>query len=149
MKRLNVDVAVGLLLVLGFAAFTYLAVRLGDLPWLQHSTYTLTADFTSVSGLKVGASVETAGVPIGKVVAIDLDPQSYDATVHLAVDAAVRLPADSIASVRTAGIIGDRYLDIAPGGAEEMLAAGGTIEETEASINLEQLISKYIFEKKE
>jgi len=149
MKRFNVDVGVGLLLVLGFLAFAYLAVRLGDLPWLQRSTYPITADFTSVSGLKVGASVETAGVPIGKVAEIDLDPQSFDATVHLEIDTTVKLPEDSIASVRTAGIIGDRYLDIAPGGAEEMLAAGGKIEETEASINLEQLVSKYIFEKKE
>jgi len=149
MKRFNVEVGVGLFMVLGFLAFTYLAVRLGDLPWLQHATYDLTADFTSVSGLKVGASVETAGVPIGKVAGIDLDPQSFDATVHLAIDAAVKLPADSIASVRTAGIIGDRYVDIAPGGAEEVLVVGGKIEETEAAINLEQLVSKYIFEKKE
>jgi len=149
MKRFNVEVGVGLFMVVGFLAFTYLAVRLGDLPWLQRSTYPITADFTSVSGLKVGASVETAGVPIGKVAGIDLDTQSFDATVHLAIDGAVKLPEDSIASVRTAGIIGDRYVDIAPGGAEEVLAAGGKIEETEAAINLEQLVSKYIFEKKE
>jgi len=149
MKRFNVEVGVGIFMVVGFLAFTYLAVRLGDLPWLQQSTYPITADFTSVSGLKVGAPVETAGVPIGRVAGIDLDPQSFDATVRLAIDAVVKLPEDSIASIRTAGIIGDRYVDIAPGGAEEVLAAGGKIEETEAAINLEQLVSKYIFEKKE
>lgn len=149
MKRLNVDVGVGLFMVVGFAAFVYLAVRLGDLPWLEAASYPVTASFTSISGLRVGASVETAGVAIGKVQAIDLDPQSYEATVRLAIDALVKLPEDSIASIRTAGIIGDRYVNIAPGGAEEMLAAGGRIEETEAAINLEELVSKYIFEKKE
>lgn len=149
MKRMNVEVGVGLFLVVGFVAFTYLAVRLGDLPWLQSPSYTVSASFTSVSGLKVGAPVETAGVPIGKVAAITLDSSHYEAMVHLAIDAAVKLPEDSIASIRTAGIIGDRYVDISPGGAEEMLAAGGRIEETEGAINLEQLVSKYIFEKQE
>jgi len=149
MKRLNVEVGVGLFMVVGFAAFTYLAVRLGDLPWLDPANYTVSAQFASISGLKVGASVETAGVPVGKVVRIDLDPQSYDATVRLAIDAAVKFPEDSIASIRTAGIIGDRYVDIAPGGADEMLTAGGVIEETESAINLEELVSKYIFEKKD
>jgi len=149
MRRVSLDLAVGLFMVLGFAAFTYLAVRLGDLPWLQAATYPVSASFTSVSGLRVGASVESAGVPIGRVAAIELDRESFDATVRLAIDATVKLPEDSIASVRTAGIIGDRYIDIAPGGAEEVLAAGGRIEETEPAINLEQLVSKYIFEKEE
>ena len=149
MKRFTVEAAVGLFMVAGFLAFAYLAVRLGDLPWLDPPTYTLTARFTSISGLKVGAPVEAAGVAIGKVAAVGLDAQHYGATVRLAIDQAVQLPADSIASIRTAGIIGDRYVDIAPGGAEERLVAGGVIEETESAINLEQLVSKYIFEKKE
>ncbi|RMF83961.1 MAG: outer membrane lipid asymmetry maintenance protein MlaD [Nitrospirae bacterium] len=147
-RRPTLELAVGLFMVAGFLAFAYLAVRLGDLPWVTDRSYPVTARFGSVSGLKVGAQVESAGVPIGKVAAIRLRPDTYEAEVTLAIDAGVKLPEDSIASIRTAGIIGDRYVDIAPGGSETMLAAGGEITETESAINLEELVSKYIFESK-
>lgn len=92
--------------------------------------------------------MEMAGVKIGTVSAIRLDPKSYEAVVEISLPLEVELQEDSIASVRTAGIIGDRYVNISPGGSDLMIPPGGEIVETESAINLEELVSKYIFEKK-
>jgi phospholipid/cholesterol/gamma-HCH transport system substrate-binding protein len=148
MKRFSVETAVGLFMVIGFLCFAWLSVRLGDVNLLGSRSYDVTARFGSISGLKAGAQVEIAGVRVGKVADIRLDPQDYDAVVSLAIDRGVKITRDSIASIRTSGIIGDRYVDLSPGGAEEFLSPGDAIEETESAINLEQLVSKYIFEKK-
>jgi len=148
MRRLNVEVAVGLFLVAGFLCFAYLSVKLGEVSLWRDNSYTVVARFGSVSGLKDGAVVEIAGVKVGTVSAIRLDGEDYEARVELAIDRDVKLQDDAIASIRTAGIIGDRYVDITPGGAEEYIAPGGELTETESAINLETLVSKYIFEKK-
>jgi len=148
MRRLNVEVAVGLFLVAGFLCFAYLSVKLGEVSLWRDDSYTVVARFGSVSGLKDGAVVEIAGVKVGTVSAIRLDGEDYEARVELAIDRDVKLQDDAIASIRTAGIIGDRYVDITPGGAEEYVAPGGELTETESAINLETLVSKYIFEKK-
>ncbi|WP_305042622.1 outer membrane lipid asymmetry maintenance protein MlaD [Geoalkalibacter sp.] len=148
MKRFNVEVSVGLFLVLGFLCFAWLAVKLGDVRLFGDTSYRVTARFGSISGLKPGAQVEIAGVKVGRVARISLDPERYDAVVELAMDRDVRLTEDSIASIRTAGIIGDRYVSISPGGAMDYIEPGGRIHETESAINLEELISKYIFESK-
>jgi len=147
MSRLNVEVAVGLFLVAGFLCFAYLSVKLGEVNLWRDDSYTVVARFGSVSGLKDGAVVEIAGVKVGTVSAIRLDEKDYEARVELAIDRDVKLQDDAIASIRTAGIIGDRYVDITPGGAEEYIAPGGELTETESAINLETLVSKYIFEK--
>ncbi len=147
MKRFNVEMFVGIFVVLGFLCFAYLSIKLGDVSLFGDDSYPVTARFSSVSGLKEGATVEIGGVRIGKVSAIALDPVNYEAVVKLAIEQGVRLQEDSIASIRTAGIIGDRYVDISPGGAEENIPAGGEIMETQSAINLEQLVSKYMFEK--
>lgn len=148
MKRFNVEVMVGVFLLLGFLCFAWLAVKLGDVRLFGDRSYTVTARFGSISGLKPGAAVEIAGVKIGRVSRIELEPEMYQAVVELAIDNQVRLTEDSIASIRTAGIIGDRYVNISPGGAMEYIEPGGRIYETESAINLEELISKYIFESK-
>ncbi|MGD2062730.1 MAG: outer membrane lipid asymmetry maintenance protein MlaD [Nitrospirota bacterium] len=147
MARLNVEVAVGLFLVAGFLCFAYLSVKLGEVSLWGDDSYTVSAHFGSVSGLKEGAVVEIAGVKVGTVSAIRFDGEEYDARVEMAIDRQVKLQDDAIASIRTAGIIGDRYVDITPGGAEEYVAPGGELTETESAINLETLVSKYIFEK--
>ncbi|TYO98721.1 phospholipid/cholesterol/gamma-HCH transport system substrate-binding protein [Geothermobacter ehrlichii] len=147
MKRFNIEMAVGLFLVLGFLCFAYISVKLGDVRLFNHTTYTVNARFSSVSGLKVGANVEIAGVRIGRVKAIRLDPDEYEAIVNMEIDNGVELQDDCIASIRTAGIIGDRYISISPGGSPDLIEPGGEIEETEPAINIEELISKYIFEK--
>lgn len=148
MKRFNTEIAVGLFLVVGFICFVYLSVKLGEVNLLGADTYLVRARFGSISGLTEGASVEIAGVKVGKVSSIDLDKEDYEALVHLAIDRNVKLQEDSIASIRTSGIIGDRYVLITPGGADDYLGEGAEIYETESAINLEELVSKYIFESK-
>ena len=146
MKKMNLEMIVGLFLLAGFACFSYLAVKMGDIRMFQNETYAVTARFTSISGLKEGSVVELAGVNVGKVSRIELDPGEYEAVVHLDIDKAVELQDDSIASIRTAGIIGDKFIKLTPGGSDMILGAGDEIGETESSISLEELVSKYIFE---
>lgn len=147
MRRFNIELAVGLFMVVGFICFAWLSIKLGDIEVLGPRTYQVVAKFGSVSGLKNGAIVEIAGVQVGKVVDITFDPDDYEARIVMSINQGVVLQEDSIASVRTAGIIGDRYIDISPGGADEIIGDGGRIIETESAINLEELVSKYIFEK--
>ena len=137
---------VGVFLLAGFASFSWLAVKMGDLELLKKESYDITASFTSISGLKEGAALELAGVVVGKVTKIELDEEEYEATVYMDVVKTVQLSDDSIASIRTSGIIGDKFIKLTPGGSDIMLEAGDMIEETEASISIEELISKYIFE---
>jgi phospholipid/cholesterol/gamma-HCH transport system substrate-binding protein len=148
MKRFSVETAVGIFLLAGFFCFAWLAVRLGDVGFFQENSYQLNARFSSVAGLQPGAIVEVAGVRVGEVTGIRLDPEYYEAVVQMAIDSGVKLQEDSIASIRSTGIIGDRYVSISPGGAPETLAPGGEIVQTESSVSIEDLISKYIFQKK-
>jgi len=147
MKRFSVETAVGLFLVIGFLCFAYISVKLGNVDLFGPETYRVTAKFSSISGLKVGADIEIAGVKIGRVVKISLETTDYEAVVELDINSDVSLQEDCIASIRTAGIIGDKYISITPGGFDDLIPAGGEITETEAAINIEELISKYIFEK--
>ena len=147
MRRFNLEIIVGLFMVAGFLCFAWLSIKLGDIEVFGPKSYSVSAKFGSVSGLKSGAIVEIAGVQVGKVTDISFDPKEYEAQVVMAINQGVVLQDDSIASVRTAGIIGDRYIDISPGGSNELIGDGGRIYETESAINLEELVSKYIFEK--
>ena len=147
MKRFNVEVAVGLFMIVGFVSFAWLAVKLGDVSLFGDDSYGVKARFTSISGLKEGALVEIAGVKVGKVTNIVLDGEDYEAVVSLNINRGVKLQDDIIASIRTAGVIGDKFIDLTPGGSEEFIGPEGEIFETESSISLEKLISKYMFEK--
>lgn len=147
MRRFNLEIVVGLFMIAGFLCFAWLSIQLGDIDVFGPKTYSVSAKFGSVSGLKSGAIVEIAGVQVGKVTEISFDPDDYEAKVVMSINQGVVLQDDSIASVRTAGIIGDRYIDISPGGSDELLGDGGRIYDTESAINLEELVSKYIFEK--
>jgi phospholipid/cholesterol/gamma-HCH transport system substrate-binding protein len=146
MKKTNLEITVGIFLLAGFISFSWLAVKMGDINPFANETYPVTARFTSISGLKEGATIELAGVVVGKVSQIQLDAGEYEAVVHLNVDKTVELTDDSIASIRTSGIIGDKFIKLTPGGSEIFLEAGDEIDETESSISLEELVSKYIFE---
>ena len=146
MKKWNLEMIVGLFLLVGFACFSFLAIKMGDLRLFGNETYAVSARFTSISGLKEGSQVELAGVNVGKVSRIELDPAEYEAVVHMDIDKAVELQDDSIASIRTSGIIGDKFVKLTPGGSDVILGSGDEIEETESSISLEELVSKYIFE---
>jgi len=147
MHRLKVELIVGLFMIAGFLSFAYLAVKLGDVGVFANDGYDLTARYTSISGLKQDAPVELAGVKIGKVANIRLDNEEDEAVVTLSIDKGVSIQDDSIASIRTAGLIGDKYIKIEPGGGERILKGGDDITETESAVDIEELISKYIFSK--
>ena len=147
MKKFNLEMIVGLFLLAGFASFSFIAIKMGDLSLFMEDSYPVSARFVSISGLKEGAVVELAGVKVGKVSGIELDGGDYEAVVHMDISKTVRLSDDSIASIRTAGIIGDRFIKLTPGGSEDYLGPGDEIQETESAISLEELVSKYIFEK--
>jgi len=146
MKKMNLEMIVGVFLLAGFISFSWLAVKMGDINPFANETYPITARFTSISGLKEGSTIELAGVVVGKVSSIELDTGDYEAVVHLNIDKQVELQDDTIASIRTAGIIGDKYIKISPGGSDIILESGDEIEETEPAISLEELVSKYIFD---
>ena len=145
MERTKVNVAVGLFLVVGILALSYLSIRLGKVSFLGGAGYVVWADFPSVGGLKAGSNVEIAGVEIGRVEAIRL--ADYQARVTLRVGADVKLQEDSIASIKTKGLIGEKYVRISPGGSEKIIPPGGKIREVEAPVDFEELLSKYIFGK--
>ncbi|RJQ44365.1 MAG: outer membrane lipid asymmetry maintenance protein MlaD [Nitrospiraceae bacterium] len=145
MKKITIETGVGIFIVCGLLSLAYLSVKLGDVNLFGSQQYPLTARFANVSGLKVGARVEIAGVTVGKVSNIHLN--DYEAQVELLIEPDVKLQEDSIASIRTQGIIGDKYVKIKTGGLQEYINPGGEILETESSIELEELVSKYIFEK--
>ena len=144
-KQTKTEIIVGFFMLVGLGCITYIAVQLGDLQVLGQESYIVKARFTSASGLRSGAYVEAGGVRIGTVASIKFDPEDYLAIVSLAIDTDVPIHEDAVASIRTAGIIGDKFIKITPGGGE-YLQEGDEIFETEPSINLEELISKYIFE---
>lgn len=145
MKKASIETAVGLFVLIGILCVGYLTVKLGKMEILGKDYYSVDAQFDSVAGLKVGANVEMAGVPIGKVEAIALDPERQVARVRLKIQSSVVLTDDTIASVKTAGMIGDKYIKLSPGGSDLILKAGDTIIETESALDLEELISKYVF----
>jgi len=147
MKKLTLEFMVGLFLTAGIAAIAYLSVVISGVSGFGNQGYQLVASFQNVSGLKRGAFVEIAGVRVGKVEKIALDPETQEAKVWLQIDKGVAVQEDAIASIRTAGIIGDKFVKISPGGSDELLGDGDEIIETESAINIEELVSKYMFDK--
>lgn len=145
MKKANLETIVGIFVLIGILCLAYLSIKLGRMEILGGDYYEVIALFDSVSGLKSGASVEISGVEVGRVERIVLDPKSgAQARVYLRIRSGVRLTDDTIASVRTRGIIGDKFILLKPGGSEKLLAAGERLRETESAIDFEELISKYI-----
>ena len=145
MNRSLVEIAVGIFVLIGIICVGYLTVRLGKMEWFGEDYYSVSAQFQSISGLNTGASVEVAGVQIGKVDTISLDKEEMVAVVKMKIQKGVDLTDDVIASIKTAGLIGDKYIQLTPGGSDEILNSGDTIIETESAIDLEELISKYVF----
>jgi phospholipid/cholesterol/gamma-HCH transport system substrate-binding protein len=145
-KQTKIELGVGIFMVLGLVAITFIAIRLGDIGVLDDKSYQVIARFTSASGLRDGAYVEAAGVRIGNIASINFDTEQYYAVITMNIDDYVRISEDAIASVRTSGIIGDKFIQISQGGSDVFLSDGMEIIETEPAINLEELISKYIFE---
>ena len=143
--KARLETIVGVFVLVGILCLAYLSIKLGKMELIGGDTYRVRANFDSVSGLRSGASVEIAGVEVGRVDRIVLDPkQGYTANVSLLINSGIQLQDDVIASVRTRGIIGDKYVQLKPGGSDRLLKEGGRIRETESAIDFEGLISKYI-----
>jgi phospholipid/cholesterol/gamma-HCH transport system substrate-binding protein len=142
MRRVNLETTVGLFLLLGIACLAYLSLRLGKLELTGGDRYPVTAEFSSVAGLRPGADVEIAGVDVGTIDSIAI--RNYRAVVRMEIGKGIRLQDDAIASVRTRGLIGDKYISISPGASDRMIPPGGRIRETESAIDLEGLIGQFI-----
>jgi len=140
----KVEIIVGLFVCLGIAAIAGLAMKLGQVGGFSSSGYNLEATFSDAGGVRVGGDVMLAGVSIGRITTVDLK-DNIKAHLVLEINDGVALSIDAIASIRTKGIIGERYVRISQGAEEEFLVAGEEIEETESAINIEDLVSKYIF----
>ena len=145
MKRSALDIAVGVFVILGILALGWLSIRLGKVELWGGGIYVVTADFPSAGGLKTGSSIEIAGVQVGRVTAIRLD--NYQARIVMAIDNGVKLTEDSIASIKTKGLIGEKFIQLSPGGSEKIIKPNGKITEVEPPIDLEELLSKYVFGK--
>ena len=145
MERARVNIVVGIFVVLGIVALGYLSIRLGQVSFLGGRGYAVTVDFPTVGGLKSGSTVEIAGVEIGRVESIGL--ADYQARVTLRVQSGIKLQEDAIASIKTKGLIGEKYIRISPGGSEKIIPPNGKIREVEAPVDFEELLSKYIFGK--
>ena len=142
MKRLNLETVVGLFVLLGIVCLAWLSVKLGKLEIVGSGYVPVHAEFSSASGLRKGASVEIAGVEIGKVDSITLD--DYKADVRLKIRTGVALQEDTIASIRTRGLIGDKFVNLSPGASDRLIPPGGKIRETESAVDLEGLIGEFI-----
>jgi phospholipid/cholesterol/gamma-HCH transport system substrate-binding protein len=147
MNKASVETAVGVFLIIGLLCLAYLSIKLGDVEIFGTKQYPVQARFTNISGLKEGAGIEIAGVNVGKVSKINLE--DYQAIVELMINPGVKLQDDSIASIRTQGIIGDKYIKISPGGSEDYIEPNGLLTETESTVDIEELVSKYIFQKED
>ncbi len=145
MKRASVEMSVGIFVLMGILAVGYLAIQLGKMELMGDNYYTLKARFQSVSGLKNGARVEIAGVQVGKVTSITLDKERMAALVTMKIQKGIEITDDAIASVRTSGLIGDKFIKLSPGGSDEILKDGDLITDTESSVDIEELIGKYVF----
>ncbi|MNF29548.1 putative phospholipid ABC transporter-binding protein MlaD [compost metagenome] len=146
MQNRTLEIGVGLFLLAGLLALLLLALRVSGLTvGSSNDSYKVYAHFDNIAGLTVRAKVTMAGVAIGKVTAIDLDRDSYTGRVTLSLDGSVdNLPADSTASILTAGLLGEKYVGISVGGDEEVLVDGATIHDTQSSLVLEDLIGKFL-----
>lgn len=145
MGNSRMEITVGVFLVMGFLALGWLAMQLGEVSWLTGAkSYTLNAEFNNISGVKLGADIQISGVTVGKVRQLRLNEDNL-AMVAMQIDKGVNVPVDSIASVKSQGIIGDKFIQITLGGDETAYQPGETIVDTESAVDLESLISKFAF----
>ncbi len=146
------DTLVGLFVAAGIAGLFFLALQVSNLGSFsqQHDAYTVSANFENSGGLKVKSPVSVAGVKIGQVSAIKLDTKTHQSVVEMSIDAQYKtLPDDTTASIFTAGLLGEQYINLEPGGSEELLKDKGKIELTQPAIILEQAIGKFLFKSAE
>lgn len=148
MERTTIDLWVGIFVALGVAALLGLAMKVGNLTTSNIGiTYTVTANFENIGGLKPRAPVKSAGVVVGRVGDIQFDPATFEAVVSLNVDKRYNFPKDTFANIYTAGLLGEQYIGLEAGGDETMLKNGDKITQTQDAVVLEKMISQFLYNK--
>jgi len=145
MKKYTNETVAGLFVLIGLLCVGYLTAKLGKVSLFGDNDYVLYARFSTVSGLRMGNPVEMLGLEIGQVEGFKMDQQNQQAIAELKIKKDIKIYDDAIASIKTSGLIGDKYVSIDPGGGGELLENGGMITETEAPVDIGDLISKYAF----
>jgi phospholipid/cholesterol/gamma-HCH transport system substrate-binding protein len=148
MNKKGIELMVGVFVLLGMLGLVFLALKAANLGGAGGGdTYSLTARFDNIGGLKVRAPVRTAGVTVGRVSAISLDPKTFQGLVKLDIERGYEFPKDTSAKILTAGLLGDQYIGLEAGAEEKNLAAGGVITQTQSAVVLENLIGQFITNK--
>jgi len=145
MKKYSIETIVGIFVVAGLLCVAYMTVKLGKVSLFGDDYYSLYARFGSVSGLREGSPIEIDGIEVGRVERLTLDQEKQLPLVILKIRKGIRVYDDGSAAIKTAGLIGDKFINIDPGGGGEVLKPGGTITETTSAVDIEELISKYAF----
>jgi phospholipid/cholesterol/gamma-HCH transport system substrate-binding protein len=148
MTKKGTETLVGLFVLLGMAGLVFLSLKAANLASFgNRDSYTVTARFDNIGGLKARSPVRSAGVTVGRVTSISLDPKTYQGLVTMELEKGVQFPRDSSAKILTSGLLGDQYVGIEPGADEKNLAAGDAIKQTQSAVVLENLISAFLFNK--
>ena len=148
MNRSTIDLWVGIFVALGLGAILFLSLKVGNLLTTTHAEgYRIEAAFDNIGGLKVRAPVKAAGVVVGRVDAIRLDPTTYEAVVSMSIERPYSFSKDTIASILTSGLLGEVYVGLDSGGDPQMIAAGGRVGKTQSAVVLEKLISQFLFDR--
>ena len=148
MAKRNIEVLVGLFVVLGLVALVFVALKAANLAsFSTEATYALNARFDNIGGLKVRAPVKSAGVVVGRITGIAFDPKEFDAVVTLSIDARYEFPKDTSAKILTSGLLGEQFIGLAAGGDTANLKDGETLKITQSAVVLENLISQFLFNK--
>ncbi len=145
MKKYSLETIVGIFIVIGLLCVGYMTIKFGKIRMFGGDYYILNAHFSSVSGLRVDSPVEIEGIEVGRVEQMNIDQDKQMAVIKLRIQKGMKVYEDAIASIKTAGLIGDKLVDIDPGGGGDILKPGGTITETNSPVDIEELISKYAF----
>ena len=145
MKKYSKETVVGIFVVIGLFCIAYMTVKLGNVGFLGENKYSLTARFNSVTGLRVGNPINMLGLEIGRVAGFEMDQENQLAVVTLEINKGIQIFDDAIASIKTEGLIGDKYISIDAGGGGDLLNDGDSITETESPTDIMDLVSKYAF----
>jgi len=145
MKKYSLETAVGVFVLIGIICIAYMTIKLGKVTFIEDNYYPIYADFTTVSGLRIGNPVEIDGIEVGRVEKMSIDQQRQIAVVELKINRGIKVYDDASAAIKTAGLIGDKFIKIDPGGGGDLLKPGDKISETTAPLDIEDLIGKYAF----
>jgi len=148
MNKATIDLWVGIFVTIGIGAIVFLALKVGNLMSLETKpSYRLEASFDNIGGLKLSAPVKAAGVIVGRVESVRLDPKTYEAVVTLRMDDGYQFSKDTIAQILTSGLLGEVYIGLEAGGDPAMLADGQRVAKTQSAVVIEKLISQFLFDK--